>query len=476
MKRQLFTGLALTIMACSAPALAASQGVSDQARLGLNLTLYANGLALIDDQRRVVLEKGINTLNISGISPAMLEDSARIDTGGKLNLHEQSFLKPNLSHQDLLKAYVGRSVKVIRTNPKTGEETVLDADVLSVNQGLILRIGGRIETTVPGRIVFADIPEGFRPQPVFRVTGQSPEIHESDLDLSYLSTGFSWRANHTLSVEAASPTIRLESRAILVNRSGLDINAATVQVVAGDVQRRTPSVPRPETTALRMMKTEGAAMMADAAAPPQRQSLGGYHLYTLNGKIDLADQTSKQVTLLAPVSLPVTRRLISETHANPFSPRQGTPRPTHPAIRLSVSNDKTTGPGQPIPGGIARMYGKDAEGRAQFLGEDHLNDLPVGATATISAGRAFDVTVTRHQTDYQREGLGRNTFEMAYRINITNGGERAETVQVIEAMGGGWNILEESAQHVRDNNRARWSINVPAKGDAEVTYRVRVKR
>jgi len=476
MKRQLFTGLALTILTCSTPALAASQGVGEQARMGLNLTLYANGLALIGDRRRVVLEKGINTLNISGISPAMLEDSARIDTNGKLDLHEQGFLGSNLSRQDLLKAHLGKSVKVIRTNPKTGEETVFDADVLSVNQGLILRIGGRIETTVPGRIVFGDIPKNFRPQPVFRITGQSPEGHESDLDLSYLSTGLSWRANHTLSVEAASATVRLESRAVLVNRSGLDIKAAAVQVVAGDVQRRTPSVPRPETTGLRMMKTEGPEMMADAAAPPQRQSLGGYHLYTLNGKIDLADQTSKQVTLLAPVSLPVTRRLISETHANPFSPLQGTPRPTHPAIRLSVSNDKTTGPGQPIPGGIARMYGKDAQGRTQFLGEDHLTDLPVGATATISAGRAFDVTVTRHQTDYQREGLGRNTFEMAYRIKITNGGERPETVQMIEAMAGGWTVLEESAKHVRDNNRARWSVNVPARGDAEITYRVRVKR
>ena len=476
MKRQLFSGLALTVLACSTPALAASQAVGEQARSGLNLTLYANGLALIDDRRGVILEKGINTLNISGISPALLEDSARIGTGGKLELHEQGFLRANMSHQDLLKAHLGKSVKVIRTNPKTGEETVLDADVLSVGQGLILRIGGRIETTVPGRIVFADIPKGFRPRAVFRVIGQSQDGGESELDLSYLSNGFSWRASHTLSIDDASATVRLESRANLVNRSGLDIKAADIQVVAGDVQRRTPSVPRPEAAGLRMMKAEGAAMMADAAAPPRRQSLGGYHLYTLNGKIDLADQTRKQVTLLAPVSLPVTRRLINETHANPFSPFQGTPRPTHPLIRLSVNNDKTTGPGQPIPGGIARMYGKDAEGRTQFLGEDHLGDLPVGATATISAGRAFDVAVTRHQTDYQREGLGRNTFEMAYRINITNGGERAETVQMIEAMGGDWTILEESAQHVRDNNRARWSIDVPANGDAEITYRVRVKR
>jgi len=477
MKPQIFAGLALSVLACAAPALAASGEVGEAARNGLNLTIYGNGLALFDEQRRVRLKKGINTLNILGISPGMIADSARVETGGKLALDEQGFLAANLSARNLLKTYLGRRVEIITTNPKSGKESIREADVLSVNPDIILRIDGRIETMAPGRIGFSQIPATLRPRPVFRISGRSALGGESGLGLSYLSNGFSWRASHALTVDDKSATVRLESRAMLINRSGLDIKAAHIQIVAGTVQRRTgpDRNQRPEAAALRMMKANGAPA-ADGIAPPARQSLGGFHLYALSGNIDLADQTSKQVTLLAPVTLPVKRRLISESHANPFARLQGAPNPTHPRIRLTLNNDKTAGPGQPIPGGIVRIYGKDAEGRTRFLGEDHLQDLPVGAETSISGGQAFDITVTRHQTDYRRENLGRNTFEMAYRITLTNGGERPETVQVIEAIGGDWSVLEENRKHSRDNNRISWTIDVPAKGGADVTYRVRVRR
>ena len=476
MKRQLLAGLALSVLTCSTPALAVSGQVGDDLRAGLRLTFYGNGMALIDDHRKVVLEKGINTLNVLGISPGMIDDSTRIDSDGKFLIGEQSYLPDNLSYQDLLKAYVGKQVKVIRTHPQTGEETTLDADLISVRQGIILRIGGQIETALPGRIVFPDIPPGLRANPVYRVTGTAMSAGKTDIGLSYLSNGFSWNAHHTLELDGRKPSANLESRAALVNNSGLEIRDAEVQLVAGNVQRRTSPVLRPQATAVRMMKSEAAPIMADAGGAPQRQSLGGFHLYTLPGRIDLEDKGRKQVTLLRSTALPVERELISEAHANPVAQLRGTPRPTHPAIRLTLTNDKTAGPGQPIPGGIARIYGHDAEGRTQFLGEDHLQDLPVGSTASISAGQAFDVAVTRHQTDYQREGLGRNTFEMAYRIDVSNGGDKAEKVSVIEAMSGDWSILDQSAEHSRVNNRARWTLDIPARGKAVITYRVRVKR
>jgi hypothetical protein len=476
MKRQILVGLVLCSLGAATSAMAAPKTISDEVRTGLNLTLYSNGMALISDSRQIVLEKGINDLSVSSISPGMFDGSARIDIDGGLDVREQGFLKANLSHQELLKAHVGKGIKIIKVHPENGDETMLDATVLSVSNGLILRIGDRIETSAPGRIIFSEIPDGLRPTPVYRIVGTSANVGETDLNLSYLSNGYSWRANHALSFDDKTETVLLESRASLVNRSGFDIKNARIQVMAGNVQRRTSGAMRTEAKAVRMMSAQAAPMMADAAPPPQRQSIGGFHLYSLNGKIDLADQTTKQVTLLDPVTLPVKRMLISQAHANPYTPLKGSPRPTHPVIRLTFSNDKNAGPGQPIPGGIARLYGKDAEGRVQFLGEDHLKDLPIGAKTSINAGRAFDVNVTRTQTDYVRNGLGRNTFEMAYRIKITNGGDKTSPVQVIEAMNGDWSILNESAKHTRDNNRARWTLQVPAKGEAEITYRVRVKR
>ncbi len=476
MKRQLLAGLALSVLISSAPAFAVSGQVSDNLRTGMRLTLYANDMALIDDRRRTNLEKGINTLNILDISPGMIDNSARVGSGGKFLISEQGYLADNLNQRELLKAHVGKHVRVMRTNPQTGEETQLDAELISVRQGIILRIDGQIETSVPGRIVFPDIPPSLHADPVYRIVGTAAKAGEADISLRYLSNGFSWKAHHTLELDGRNTSANLESRASLINNSGFAIRDAEIQLVAGNVQRRSPAALRPQATAVRMLKSEAAPMMADAGAPPQRQSLGGFHLYTLQGQLDLEDSRVKQVSLLRSAALPIERHLISETHTNPFAQLRGTPRPIHPAIRLTLNNDKTAGPGQPIPGGIARIYGKDAKGRTQFLGEDYLNDLPVGSKASISAGRAFDVTVTRHQTAYQREGLGRNIFEMAYRIEIANGGDNTENVSLLEAMSGDWKVLEESAPHQRDNNRAKWTLDVPAKGKMEITYRVRVKR
>jgi hypothetical protein len=456
----------------SASTLAADLG--EETRQELRLTLYSNGLALINDQRKVDLKSGINTLNLSDISPKMVEDSARIVASTPLVISEQGYLAHNLSHQELMKAYVGRSVKFATVNPETGEDIIRDAELISVNNGPIVRIGDSIETTLPGRILFPAIPAYLRANPLFQVTGTSSAAGPAVVGLTYLSNGFLWSANHTLSLNSDGSSLKLETWATLANTSGLTINNAAVQVIAGTVKRRSPQTSRLKRGNMQMM---AAAPMMDAEmAAPVRQSVGGFHLYTLPGTYTLEDGNNKQISLLRTLSLPVKRTLVSETHANIFSPARGPVQPTHPLIRLSLSNDKTAGPGQPIPGGIARVYGKDAEGRTQFLGEDQLQDLPIGAKTSISIGKSFDVTVRRQQTDYVREGLGRNTSEAAFRITITNGNDKTEEVEIVENMNGDWTVREESAPHQRANNRAKWTVSVPAKGNAEITYRVRTRR
>ena len=101
---------------------------------------------------------------------------------------------------------------------------------------------------------------------------------------------------------------------------------------------------------------------------------------------------------------------------------------------------------------------------------------PRASTATVTAGRAFDVTVRRQRTDVVRQGLGRNTVEMAYRIEVKNGSEREESVRVVEALAGDWKILTESPSHQRKNGQAHWVVPVAPGETAEINYRVRVRR
>ena len=472
MKRHLIASLGLSILLLGGGAVRAEQSISEDTRTSFSLTLYSNGLALVSDQRRVELSSGINTLNFSGVASGMIGESAEVGSGGAFKVREQAYLPSNLKRAELLKAYTGKNVQVIQTNPQTGAETVIDAEIISVKPNLILRIGGRIETQVPGRIVFPEIPDGLHNNPLFRVTGESAKRGARDLRLQYLSGGFSWAASHIIHVDDKAGRITLETWATLANASGMDVKGGQIRLMAGKVRRMTPSAPKAQN---RLMRAEASMAVMDAGSAPQRQSIGGFHLYTLKGPLDLKDGERKQVSLLRSQSIPVVRELISTGQPNARSPLRGAPRPTHPPIRLTFENDPGPGSGQPIPGGMARLYGDDNEGNVQFLGEDRLSDLPLKAKASLSGGRAFDVTVTREQTDYVRQGLGRNTFEMAYNIRVTNGSSREEKVSVVETMNGDWRILSESADHTRDNNRAKWMLSVPPNGSREMTYRVRVK-
>jgi len=50
-------------------------------------------------------------------------------------------------------------------------------------------------------------------------------------------------------------------------------------------------------------------------------------------------------------------------------------------------------------------------------------------------------------------------------------------VKLVEIVPGDWKVLEESAPHEKESaGRLVWRLAVPAKGTAELTYRVRVHR
>ena len=56
-------------------------------------------------------------------------------------------------------------VKIYRYNSATGQEQEYDAEVLSVNQGTILRIGNEITYGFPGRLSFPEIPDNLIAKP-----------------------------------------------------------------------------------------------------------------------------------------------------------------------------------------------------------------------------------------------------------------------------------------------------------------------
>ena len=460
--------LAAAVTAALPAAAAAKISVGVDARAALSLTLYQGDLALVSERRRAPFQKGTTTLAFDHVSRHLDPTSVRIHAGPDSRVEEIDLEADLLTPEALLARSVGRRIGVVKTHPTTGVETVVEATVLSVSGGTVLRMGERIETGRPGRLVFFDQPPDLRPRPALLARVHHPAGGSHEVDIAYLTRGMGWTAHHTIELAPDGRHLDLDTWASLRNHSGIAFDRARVHLVAGDVRQPAPR------RQLMQAAMAAPAMTEAKAALPQRQSLAAFHMYTMPRPLDLGERELKQVALLAGRALAVERRLLSRGSPPVFGAQRGTPPPAHPEVRLVFRNGGAEGSAEPLPAGPARVYVRDASGDLRFAGEDRIANTPVGGTVSLRLGRAFDVRVKRTQTAFRRHG--KRTTESAYRLELENGGEREAAVRIEETIPGDWRITEESATSRRRGAAAVWRLSVPARGTADLTYRVRVDR
>ncbi len=234
--RPFFAGIAAAALVAGAAA-AAEKPVPQDNRTGLAVTLYADGFGLIKDRRTVSLDAGANTLAFEGVSARMIPSSALVRAESGIRVLEQNFEFDLITPQTLLQRSVGKTIRVIRTHPTTGEDVIEPAEVLAAGQGTVLRIGDRIETGVPGRLVFDSIPEGLRAEPALLLEVDSAAALERELQLAYLTDGLKWRAEYVVELDPKGDKLDLSAWASLSNSTGTAFSDADVQLVAGDVRR-----------------------------------------------------------------------------------------------------------------------------------------------------------------------------------------------------------------------------------------------
>jgi hypothetical protein len=440
------------------------------------VTIYNGDLALIKDRRRVELPAGESLLALRGVSGGMMAETALLrdlDGKGDLQVVEQNFDYDLLTPQKLLEKYVGQTVQVVRVHPQNGAETLEEATVLAANGGVVLRMGDRIETGVPGRLVFPDVPANLRDRPTLVVRLSNSKAGSREIELSYLSSGLSWRADYVAELSADDSRLDLSGWVTLDNRSGSTYRNALLQLVAGEVNRVRPAL-------LERAAFDGRAVKTMAAAPAMaEESLLDYHLYTLDRPTTIGQNQVKQVALLSASAVPVRKEYLLRGSEYYYRGLYGTlGEKLKAAVYLEFDNRQKDGLGLPLPKGILRVYKNDRAGNAQFVGEDRIDHTAKNETVRLQLGLAFDVTAQRTQTDFKKlaSGARENLIESAYLIELSNATDKAVTVKVAEPLPGDWEIVEESLPHRKEDARtAVWQVEVPAEGKVLLTYRARVR-
>jgi hypothetical protein len=394
---------------------------------------------------------------------------------GSLSLLEQNFDFDLLTPGKLLEKYVGRNVRIVRIHPTTGAESIETATVLAASGGVVLKIGDRIETGLPGRIVYDAVPANLRDRPTLMTELDAARAGAQSVELSYLSGGLSWKADYVAELNASDSALDLNGWVTLTNTSGTAYPNAKLQLVAGDVNRV-----RDE---MRMAAKAGRMRDVAEAAPASQmaqEALFEYHLYTLSRPTTIADNQTKQVALLGAQGVPVAKELLLQGSDYYYRSSVGAiGQKVKVGVFVQFENREASRLGVPMPKGVVRVYKKDSAGNAQFVGEDRIDHTPKNEKVRLKLGDAFDVTADKKQTDFKRrEPTNRASYvyESAYEIVVRNAKKDAATVVVREPVPGDWMMLEESQRHAKvAAGTAEWKLEVPAEGATTLRYRVLVR-
>jgi hypothetical protein len=444
------------------------------------ITVYNQSFGLVREVRNIDLGTGRVALEYrdvaSHIQPETVHIKSSPQSGGAppppagpapLGVLEQNYRFDLLSPQKLLEKYVGRKVRVHRWNEKLGREEDFDAEVLSVADGTVLKIGGEITYNFPGRISFPEVPPNLIAKPTLVWLLDSTQAKQK-VEVTYLTRAMSWHSDYVLVLDDTDARGDLTGWVTLVNQSGTAYENARLKLVAGDVQRVSGGEGQ----------ARGRDMPKSAPAPEQNfreESFFEYHLYSLQNPTTLLENEQKQVTLLEASGIKVDKKLIFYGAAQYYRGRYGQAVSNQKVgVYLDVQNAESNKLGVPLPKGIVRVYKADKSGMKQFIGEDRIDHTPRDEKIRIKMGEAFDVVGERKQTEWKT--LGTCSSESAWEVVLRNHKDAAQEVEVFEPVGGDWEIVQSSHRaEKKDAHTFAFKVTVARRGEVKITYRVRIK-
>jgi hypothetical protein len=423
----------------------------------VSVTVYNGGTSLVQDIRKLNIASGTSRIEFPDVSAQIQPETVSFSAEGA-TIVEQNFDYDLLTPGKLMEKAVGETITLVRTNPATGAETRERAKVLSVNQGVVVQIGNRIEVLrddgLPVRAVFDKVPENLRARPTLSITVDSQRAGQRDAAIRYLTGGLGWSADYVALFDEAKGSIDVQGWVTLSNSSGTTYRNADTLLVAGNPEGASGYGNRRGN--IRSAGTETA----------NRERLGDYYLYPV-GRTTIADRQTKQISFLDVQGVPAMR---AYEYRVGWMASMNEPQSADTVVKFSSS--KSGGLGDALPAGSVRFYQRDQRGSPQFIGENGIGHTPMGSALALKTGEAFDVKVK--STVVERKRLSSSKWQTSMRYELTNARDGAVTVDLMQSgLDFGWTdtrIVTESQKSERRNSDAVvWAVTVPANGTAEVT-------
>ena len=437
-----------------------------------SLSIYRDGRVVVRRTLPQALQQGRNvlTLKLEGLDPATLFSP---DTAVSVN---SAVVRYPSTPTDVLARAVGQTLAFVRAKGDTISATVLRASPPQFKLS-----DGRLLLGMPGEPLFPA--ELVRTTPEAQVTLEAARARPRT-DIAYVADGITWEALYQVIVTGARVQV---SGTATITSQGLRADSAEVQLVAGSIQRaRAPGLLEAEAQSGVVTYNVRGAKASDFAA--SEEAVGETHVYQLPGRLSIEPNVPVTTALFPRSGAPVTQELVVPG----VVPWRGSigqnPEPNRIPVQVWYTIKhaaKTPFGDRPLPAGTVQLYQADSSGRVQLIGEASTDHTAPGRDLRVQSGDAFDITAERVQTDYNQEQLPpprrglpvRQRVTAAYRVTIANAKSQAVTVDVRESHFGDWRIVESSvAAEKLSSTESRFRVQVPAQGEATLTYTVQIEQ
>ncbi len=240
---------------------------------------------------------------------------------------------------------------------------------------------------------------------------------KTPVEISYLTSGLSWRAFYMGTLTEDEKTMRLQGYVRVTNNSGEDYENAQTRLIVGKVhildriadlaRRQYPygrpgEVPRPLVKEMSRSARGGMIVMDELKSLSlsrqkeiRKEGLSEYFLYTIEGTETIRTGWSKRMISFDIDTVPVVNLYKFEEERYGWS-----------VVRfLSFKNDEEHKLGEtPIPGGMLKVYrGVDDKGHLSYTGQSAFKYVPVDEDVELNLGAVGDVVVEPKLMDFKTE-------------------------------------------------------------------------
>ncbi|MEF3280336.1 MAG: hypothetical protein K6357_05155 [Elusimicrobiota bacterium] len=432
----------------------------------LNITIYNNDMAAVNQQYFENCKKGVFNITIPDMPKTVIADSINIELPDYLGLKMQSYKNnediPNYSisiltkDNDIIsgKLYRYDDKQVTLKNEKGEYMVVLNDYIKYINYGNIDETEFRNRMLNNGSL---------------NLVLESKKTQRCEFKVNYIVNNLSWSSSYDAYLNESETRLDINSRISITNNSGYNFKKSQVSLVAGVINKVSGREFRPTMV---MAKALDVSFEDSGDKEIKPQSLSEFYSYDIPYKeLDINSGETLSIDMFSRKDVKFKKVFVYKGQKDLwyfYDNINNYKYDKNLVVNFIFENNKDNNMELPLPQGRIRIYKKKGD-FISLVGEDNILHTPVNGKVELNIGRAFDVSGERKIIKHEK--VAPNVYRDTVEIKIKNDKNDDINVKIKEYLWGNWRIVESSAKYEKiDINNIEFNVNVAKKSTITVRF------